>query len=411
MRGCYLGEHYNYDICIIGAGVIGCSVAAALSALGLSTVIIESSSASFQGISSRNSEVIHSGLYYPPGSLKAELCVAGRRMLYDIANRRNIPHRRTGKLIVATDQNQEQELETYRLRGIENGVLGLEYLTARQISELSPLVQGTLALLVPEAGIIDSHSLCSFYLELAKSRGSDISFRTNVYYSCVKELLPDKAGWKIVTGQITETKDSRNTIFDFSNNVFPINSRYVINAAGLHSDQIASLAGIDIDAAGYRQHWVKGNYFSLGPRWRGALYQLVYPLPEKNLRGVGIHTTIDIAGQVRLGPDVEEIDRVEDYSVSAERATLFFESARRYLPSLTLEELTPSMSGIRPKLSRAGEPARDFIIAEESTRGLPGLINLIGIESPGLTSSPAIAQRVAAIVSEQLGIPLPQTLF
>lgn len=369
---------YQTEVCIIGAGVVGCAIARALAGAGRSVLVLEQNVKPGMGVTSRNSEIIHAGFYYPIGSLKARFCVRGRELLYNFAAEAKVDHQKTGKLVVATNQTQVPELEKLYQQGVHNGVSGLRLIDEKEVHALEPHVTAVAALLSEETGIISAHELCDALYLKAKDFGAEFAFKTPVL-----EIERKVGEWEVLTGD--------------KENPFSVSAKLVINCAGLFADTIAELAGIDLDEDGYRQYWVKGEYFALNPRIGKKFSRPIYPVPEKNLRGLGVHLTVDLGGQAKLGPNVVEMPRAENYFVDEAHQKDFFEAAKLYLPELRLEDLSPFMAGIRPKLSRPGEPARDFLIQEESERGLPGLINLLGIESPGLTSALAIAEYIKEI--------------
>lgn len=367
---------------IVGAGVVGLAVAAELSGRYPGVLLVERNPGFGQETSSRNSEVIHAGIYYAHGSLKAALCVAGRQLLYAHCKAHRIPHQRCGKLIVAAEAAQEEDLESIRQRAFDNGVDDLEMVGARQIKAMEPNVRACSALFSPSTGIVDSHRLMRSFLARAQKQGAQF-----VPHTTVERIEKQTDGRYRV--QVCYPDGATDT-FD---------SRWVVNCAGLASDRIAASAGIDIDACGYRLRYWKGDYFSLNVP-PGYIRHLVYPVPQVNHVGLGIHATIDLSGRVKLGPDATYLsDRQIDYTVDTAARRSFFEAAVRYLPAIAEDQLTPEMAGIRPKLQRPGDPARDFVIAEESYKGFPGLVNLIGIESPGLTASLAIARYVAELLA------------
>ncbi len=369
---------------IVGAGVVGLAVAAELSRTRKGVLILERNQAFGQETSSRNSEVIHAGIYYAKDSQKAKLCVEGNRLLYRLCEQRRIPHRRCGKLIVATDNDEEAMLATIQDRARENGVEALEMLNARQVKALEPNVKACAALFSPSTGIIHSHRLMRHYAARAHENGAQFVPHTTV----VRVEKQDDARYRVHVVYPDGQTDS-------------FASRWVVNCAGLESDRLAESMGIDIDACGYRLHYWKGEYFSLDVP-RGFIRHLVYPVPQANHVGLGVHATIDLSDRVKLGPNATYLpDRQLDYTVDAQARQSFHEAACRYLPGIAVDQLHPEMTGIRPKLQKPGDPARDFIIAEETAKGLPGVINLIGIESPGLTASPAIARHVAALLAER----------
>jgi L-2-hydroxyglutarate oxidase LhgO len=369
---------------IIGAGAVGLAVAAELSATRQGILILERNPGFGQETSSRNSEVIHAGIYYAGGSKKAALCVEGNRLLYRMCAESRIPHRRCGKLIVAVDQEEEAILATIQERARENGAEALERLSARQIKALEPHVKACAALFSPSTGIIDAHRLMRRYLARANRNGARLVPQTTV-------------------SRVEQEDDGRYRVHvtypDGQTDSFP--SRWIVNCAGLESDRIAASMGIDIDACGYRLHYWKGEYFSLDVP-RGYIRRMVYPVPQPNHVGLGVHATIDLGDRIKLGPNATYLPGRElDYTVNPAARHAFYEAAVRYLPGIRSDQLNPEMAGIRPKLQKPGDPARDFIIEEESSKGLPGVVNLIGIESPGLTASPAIARHVAALVAER----------
>ncbi|MGM0653506.1 MAG: NAD(P)/FAD-dependent oxidoreductase [Bacillota bacterium] len=373
------------DIAIIGAGVIGLAVAAEISAQqpGRSIVVIEKNEKFGQVTSSRNSEVIHAGIYYPTGSLKACLCVHGKELLYRFCEKWGVPHKRCGKLIVANTPEEEESLAGLMEQAAANGVEDLELLGKDQVKRLEPNIRANKAIFSPSTGIINSHHLMDRLEQLALENGV-----MPAYCHLVKtvEPLPAKgSGYRVHFNNPDGTNDT-------------IDCCHLINCAGLQSDQIASLAGIDPGTAGYKLQYYKGEYFSLPPSKANRISRLIYPPPLQSLTGLGIHATVTLDGRLRLGPNTVYIDR-EDYSVDPAHGQDFYRSARAYLPFIEEEDLEPEMAGIRPKLSGPGESFRDFIVREESERGLPGLINLVGIESPGLTCALSIARMVADLIS------------
>jgi L-2-hydroxyglutarate oxidase LhgO len=366
----------DFAITVIGGGAVGLAIADRLAGRG-DVLLLERRAHYGTETSSRNSEVIHAGLYYPPGSLKARLCVRGNALLYEICTRHQVAHRRLTKLVTATVPAELAAIETLLARGTANGA-PLERLTAEQAHALEPNVLSVGALLSPSTGVVSAHELMDYYARSAEARGAVLKTRAEVI-----ALERGPGGYRLTVrdGDATES----------------ITSERVVNAAGLGSDAVAALAGIDVDAAGYRLHYCKGSYFALTPRKWGLISRLVYPVPGNE--SLGLHAVVDVAGRVRFGPDVEYLPgRALDYAVDEARRTTFGEAARRFLPAVADADLTPDISGVRAKLQAKGEPVRDFVIQEESARGLPGFVNLIGIDSPGLTSSPAIAEYVETLV-------------
>ena len=365
------------DVVVVGAGVVGLACAAALARAGHRVVVIERHARVASETSSRNSEVIHAGLYYPTGSLKAKYCVAGREMLYARCQARGIPHRRTGKLVVATTLDEVAALEKLRELGAANGVPDLVMIDAAEVTRREPAIVARAALESPASGIVDSAALCLDLLAEAESLGAVLVLRSEV-----SGLERASHGWRVVAR-------------DADGGESQLGCGAVVNAAGLAADALAERAGIDVDAMGYRQHLCKGDYFALAPGAGIRLSQLVYPLPVA--AGLGIHATQDLAGRLRFGPDVEYRDSL-DYRVDPDKAGAFAEAVRRYLPAVQTDWLIPDSAGVRPKLAGPGEAFRDFVVVEESAAGCPGLVDCIGIESPGLTAALAIADRVTGLL-------------
>jgi len=365
------------DVVVVGAGVVGLAAAAALARAGRSVLVIERHARIAQEATSRNSEVIHAGIYYPPGSLKARLCVGGREALYARCEAFKIPHRRLGKLIVASEPAELETLEELRTRGVANGVPGLEILDRAQVNSREPALSALAALLSPSTGIIDAMTLCLSYAAEAESHGAALVLHTEVL-----GIEPRSGGYRVTARGGGGETDS-------------IGCAAVVNAAGLGADVLAERVGFDVDASGYRLHPCKGDYFSLAPSAPLRVSQLVYPVPS--VAGLGIHATLDLGGRIRFGPDAEYVDRVS-YEVDPAKAELFASRVRRYLPQLETDWLSPDYAGVRPRLAAPGEPFRDFVVAEESAAGLPAFVNCIGIESPGLTAAPAIADRVVDLL-------------
>ncbi len=365
----------SLNITVIGAGVVGLSIAEELSANYKRVLLIEKNDGFGQETSSRNSEVIHAGIYYPHGFLKASFCTEGNRLLYNLCRERNIPHKRLGKLIVATNDEECEHLENIKKHAEGNGLSDLTLLGKKQVLTLEPEVSARAAIYSPSTGIIDSHSLMRSFCISAESSGAVIAFRSKV-----------------------TAIHAENGIYEVETNggEYRFHTKVIINSAGLYSDTIAAMAGIDIDQHGYRLKYCKGNYFSASPSPK--LNHLVYPVPPENAESLGIHATLDLSNRVKFGPDSQYIDEIE-YSIDEGRRESFYQSIKNYLPGIKPEYLHPDMCGIRPKLQGPGEAYRDFIIKDEHDIGYPGLINLIGIESPGLTSCVAIARYVRSLVT------------
>lgn len=364
------------DVVVVGAGVVGLAVARALALAGREVLVIEAEPVIGSGTSSRNSEVIHAGIYHPRDSLKTKLCVAGRKALYGYCEERGIPHRRLGKLIVAAP-GETEALRRLGARARENGVDDLIWLDARQACELEPEVVCEAALLSPSTGIIDAHALMLSYQGDLEQNGGVVAFNARVL-----------GGRATGEGVLLEV-DAGGT--------FTLLCRAVVNCAGLGAQRVASsIAGMRNDAIP-TLHLAKGNYFRLARK--APFRHLVYPLPAHG--GAGVHVTLDLAGLARFGPDVEWVDRL-DYRVDETRLPSFEAAVREYWPSLPDGAILPDYAGIRPKLHATGSTAADFVIQDASAHGAPGLINLFGIESPGLTSSLAIADYVAKLLGTDI---------
>ncbi|MEM5364875.1 NAD(P)/FAD-dependent oxidoreductase [Paraburkholderia azotifigens] len=357
---------------VIGAGVVGLAVARALAARGREVIVLEAADAIGVGTSSRNSEVIHAGIYYPRGSLKATLCVRGREMLYDYCAERGVPHQRCGKLLVATARNQIPQLEAIMARGKENGVLDLMRISGEEAQALEPALQCVEAVFSPQTGIVDSHQFMLALLGDAERSGAICAFHAPV--------------------EAIEAVNGRFVVKVGGNSPTTIGAACVINSAGLHANALArKIRGLDARHVP-PLYLARGNYFSISGR--APFNRLIYPMP--NEAGLGVHLTIDLGGQARFGPDVEWVDAI-NYDVDPQRAESFYAAIRAYWPALPDHALQPAYAGIRPKLSGPGEPAADFLIQGPAAHGVRGLVNLFGIESPGLTASLAIAQRVCEV--------------
>lgn len=354
---------------VVGAGVIGLAVARALARTGREVILVEAGEGIGVGISSRNSEVIHAGIYYPSASLKAQLCVEGKQRLYDFCDGRGVDYQRLGKLIVATDDRQCVALQTLLEQGLRNGVDDLQWLDAGQARALEPALSCVAALWSPSTGIVDSHALMLALQADAEAHGTSIAFHTPLASARCTEQ-----GFELHTGGAQP---------------MALSCRELINCAGLSAPDVASrMEGLSSQHVPTAQ-LCKGSYFSFSGR--APFRHLVYPAPES--AGLGVHMTLDLGGHARFGPDVEWVDQV-DYRVDPHRADDFYEAIRRYWPGLPDNSLQPAYSGIRPKISGPNEPAADFIISGPAEHGVPGLVNLFGIESPGLTSCLALAERV-----------------
>ena len=360
------------DCVVIGAGVVGLALARHLARFGREVVVLESEDRIGTGISSRNSEVIHAGIYYPAGSLKARLCVAGNRALYAFCEAHHVAHRRCGKLIVATDGTQIEALHQLRARAEANGVLDLQWLAADEARRLEPKIHCAAALHSPSTGIVDSHGLMRALRWEAESAGASV-----VLQSPVLGGRRTQDGLEVDVG---------------GGDPMTLLAGRLYNCAGLGALALGrAFEGVRLDALPPTpRQFAKGNYFSLAGA--APFSRLVYPVPSQG--GLGVHLTLDLAGQARFGPDVQWVDR-EDYDVDPRRADGFYAEVRRYWPDLPDDALQPAYAGIRPKLHGPGEAAPDFLIQREDAHGLPGLVNLFGIESPGLTACLTLAEEAA----------------
>jgi L-2-hydroxyglutarate oxidase LhgO len=366
------------NVAIIGAGVVGLATAREITQERKGIFVFEKNRTFGLETSSRNSEVIHAGIYYPEDSLKAKLCVEGKNLLYKLCDKHNIAYKKSGKIIVAADENEISWLEELHEQGRKNGVDDLVLLSRTELKKLEPNIEARAGLLSPSSGILDSYALLKSLYSQARGKGAEFVFDTEV-------IGIERAGAKYKV----QIKD-RDGISVFAAHV-------VVNCAGLNSDKIAQLTGIDIAKAGYKLHYCKGEYFSLDSKYRNLVSRLIYPIPEQV--GHGIHWRQGLDGRVLLGPSAHYVDAI-DYTVDETYKQYFYNSANRFLPFVELEDLAPESAGIRPKLQEPGEAFRDFVITHEKKAGFPGLINLIGIESPGLTAAPAIARYVGRIIDE-----------
>jgi L-2-hydroxyglutarate oxidase LhgO len=372
---------HEVDITIVGAGVIGLAVACAVSGPERQVVVLEQEPGPGRQTSSRSSEVIHAGIYYPTGSLKARLCVEGSRMLYAFCERYLVPFLPMGKVIVAASYRDEPAIEGLWRTGRENGAEGLTMLTASELRKREPHVAGVSALFSPNTGIVDSHRLIKRLEALALDSGCTLLYRTR---------LSGLDGTP--RGFTCRAEGSGQDGYTFR-------SRVLVNAAGLFADTVAAMAGIAVDEEGYRIYPVKGQYFRVRGAKQSLVHGLVYPSPEKNLTGLGIHVTKDLSGSVRLGPDARYVDTL-DYDVDPAHARDFFLGAHGLLPFLEEHDLMPDTAGIRPKIQPPGTAVRDFVVRHEADRGLEGLISLVGMESPGLTACLAVGELVRGLLAE-----------
>jgi L-2-hydroxyglutarate oxidase LhgO len=363
------------DAVVIGAGVVGLAVARALALEGREVMVLEQENLIGSGTSSRNSEVIHAGIYYPQGSLKAALCVQGKEMLYAYCGERGLPHRRCGKLIVATSDEQVAQLDTILAKARVNGVTDLVKLGAQEAKALEPALHCVAALLSPGTGIVDSHA---FMLSLQGD-------------------LENAGGLVALGSKVSSAQCSADGILIRTDDGAELMASTVVNAAGLHAPAVAArFEGLPA-ARVPRARYAKGNYFTLSGR--SPFSRLIYPVPEA--AGLGVHLTIDLGGQAKFGPDVQWVDSPDDLVVDPARGDAFYAEVRKYWPGLADGALQAGYAGIRPKISGPGEVAADFVIQGPGEHGVPGLVNLFGIESPGLTSALAIGERVVRVLSDE----------
>jgi len=360
------------DCVVIGAGVVGLAVARALALQGREVMVLEAADAIGTETSSRNSEVIHAGIYYSPGSLKALLCVRGKALLYDYCAERGIGHRRCGKLVVATREAERAHLIELMARASANGVDDLALLSRDQARALEPRLECAAALHSPGTGIVDSHALMLTLQGDIENAGSIVVLNT----------------------ALAHARCARGAIVLVAEDGTVLEAGTVVNAAGLRAQALASrfegLAPQFVPPS----YFAKGNYFTL--TGRSPFSRLIYPVPEAG--GLGVHLTIDLGGQARFGPDVQWVLSPDDLAVESSRGDAFYADVRKYWPEMRDGSLQPGYAGIRPKIRPAGEPAADFVIQGPPTHGIAGLVNLFGIESPGLTASLAIAEHVSRLV-------------
>ncbi|MCC6719378.1 MAG: NAD(P)/FAD-dependent oxidoreductase [Acetobacteraceae bacterium] len=362
----------DVDVVVIGAGVVGIAVARALALAGREVIVLDAAEAIGTETSSRNSEVIHAGIYYPRGSLMARFCVQGRRMLYRFCDERGVPYRNCGKLIVATSAAEAGSLAGIKARAEANGVEGMRMLSAAEAVAMEPNLACTAALFSPTTGVVDSHAYMLALQGEAEHAGAVFVFHAPVEGGRVVD-----GGVELAVGGAEATR---------------LRARLVVNSAGLHACALArGIAGMPRQLIP-REYYAKGNYFTL--LGKSPFSRLIYPVPVPG--GLGVHITIDLGGQARFGPDVEWIERI-DYSVDPRRADGFYDAVRRYWPALRDGQIQPGYAGIRPKIVAKGAPAQDFVVQGEAVHGVPGLVNLFGIESPGLTAAIALAGHVAEL--------------
>jgi len=361
------------DCVVVGAGVVGLAIARRLAMAGREVLVLEATEGIGNGASSRNSEVIHAGIYYPPGSLKAKVCVQGRHKLYHYCRERAIPHQRVGKLIVATHEDQAPQLAKYKAQAELNGVDDLRWVSVEEAREMEPDVIFAAAVHSPSSGIIDSHSLMLALQGDAENAGATCVFNSPVEGG--------RAQGDFITLDVG------------GSDPMSIDCGTVINAAGLTAPQLAArISGVPAHTVP-ETHYAIGHYFALSGR--PPFSRLVYPVARSDW--LGVHVTVDLSGRVKFGPDFNWIDDI-DYRFDYSLEPAFYEAIRRYYPGLKDGALTPDYTGIRAKITGPGEPPADFVVHGAETHGIPGLVNLFGIESPGLTSSMALADHVAAMI-------------
>lgn len=367
------------EVVVIGAGVVGLAVARALAMAGFETLVVESGTGIGQGVSSRNSEVIHAGLYYAPGTLKARLCVRGKDLLYALAAEAGVPHARCGKLVVATAEDQHAALQALAGRAAANGV-PVQWLGVEEARALEPALHCTAALWSPSTGIVDSHALMLALQGQMERAGGLLALQSRVL----------GGHWRPGGPALLQVRSPDGDM--------ELQARWVVNAAGLHACTLARCFD-GLPATQVPQpHFAKGHYFTLPGA--PAFKRLIYPAPVD--AWLGVHVTLDLAGQMRFGPDLQWLDSTNpdhiDYAVDPHRAADFEAAIRRYWPALPTGALQPAYSGVRPKIHGPGSPAPDFRIDGPAHHGVAGLVNLLGIESPGLTSSLAIGEEVLRMV-------------
>lgn len=365
------------DTCIVGGGVVGLAIGKALAASEPNLLVLDQAKTIGQGISSRNSEVIHGGLYYPSGSLKAHLCVAGKRQLYAYCQARDIAHQRIGKLVVATQSGEEGALVDISARAKANGVDDLEFWSAAKVRRLEPAVNATLALYSPSTGIVSAHDLMRSLMADIQALGGDFVGRVRV-----TAIAQTSAGFKLTC--------------DINGEAYLLTCRQLVNAAGLGAQQLAGSCAFVPPRSVPLLYLCKGEYFTL--RGPSPFRHLVYPVPEPSGAGLGVHATLDLGGQVKFGPDVEYIE-AEDYGITPAKHARYCAAIQRFYPGLQPAKLVPDYAGIRPKLQGPGDSPRDFDIQGPMQHGVAGLVQLFGIESPGLTAALAIGDHVADLLA------------
>ena len=365
-------------VVVVGAGVVGLAIASELSEVEKEVYVFEKNFKYGMETSSRNSGVVHAGIYYPKDSLKSKLCIQGNRLLYDFCIKHNVRYKKLGKLIIATDDKEVNDLKKLYKNGKECGVSGLEILEKEDFKKLEPFIDGEKALFSPSSGIVDQSNLLYALYAKAKNNGALCVFRTEV-----EGVKPLKNGGYEINGVSAGEK-------------FSLETDFVINSAGLYSDRIAASCGINLEKAGYRLNFCKGDYFRIVGN--APVKRLVYPVPPKDEKDLGVHLTPDIYGNVRLGPNAYFTKKI-DYNIES-KAEDFKTAVKRFFPLIKKYEIEEDFSGIRPQLKGSG--FKDFVIKHEADNGFFGLINLIGIDSPGLTACIAIGKYVKEIYEKEI---------
>lgn len=365
----------DFDFIVIGAGVVGLSVTELLARKKYKVLNIEKENRIGTGVSSRNSEVIHAGIYYPKGSLKSSLCIKGKELLYQWCRKNNISHKNIGKYIIAVNDDELNKLEKIKSNALDAGMADLYFVSSSEIKKEEPEIITSGGLFSPTTGIVSAHELMDSLHYKAEQSGADFLFSSHI-----NNISKNSSG----AGYFAE-------IIDSSDELSTIEVGGIINCAGLYADEISKI--LNVYSETYKQKFVKGNYFRL-KGGKGLFNHLIYPVPMPKLYGLGVHITIDLNGEVRFGPDTEALENnIENYNVDESRKNLFYNSVKKYYKEIDISKLEPDMAGIRPKLASESE-FNDFIITEESEKGMPGIITCAGIESPGLTASLAIADYI-----------------
>lgn len=363
----------EFKITVIGAGIVGLALAARLSKRFKSLLVLEKNEMIGIETSSRNSEVVHAGISYLPNSLKARLCVEGKNELYTLCAKYKIPCKKITKLIVSTSELEQNKLINLYENGLENGV-DIQMISGMTIKKLEPNIIGFQAIFSPSTGVIDSRVLMDFFAYSTKRQGGKIKLNHSL-----------KA--------ITKVGNGYELLVNNQDKVCKFKSEIVINAAGLNSDLVAKVLGLDTEKLAYNLNFCKGSYFLVNQAKHKLISRLIYPLPSNE--SLGVHALLDLKGNFKFGPDAEYLkDRTQDYSVNENKKREFLRQIQKIVPGIREEDIKPNISGIRPKLQREGEPPKDFVIKHEKEEGFEGFVNLIGIDSPGLTASPAIARYV-----------------